>query len=68
MKLDLRKKKGTQTVLKLEFMKKKIEYTDGPIGDITLVDDFLPPPEKLIFKEDVSDDKADPQSCNSKTK
>jgi hypothetical protein len=32
-------------------MKKKIKYTDGPIGAYEIVDDFLPPPEKLIRKE-----------------
>ena len=34
-----------------EYMKKKIKYTDGPIGKIERVDDFLPPPEELILKE-----------------
>jgi len=33
-------------------MKKKIEYTDGPIGKTMRVPDFLPPPEKLVFKQD----------------
>ena len=32
-------------------MKNKIKYTDGPIGDIEIVDDFLPPPEKLVKKD-----------------
>ncbi len=35
-----------------EFMKKKIEYTDEPIGKTRLVKDFLPPPGELVFKED----------------
>ena len=34
------------------FMKKTIEYTDEPIGDIKIIEDFLPPPKKLIFKEE----------------
>ena len=41
-------------------MKKKITYTDEPLGDIQVVEDFLPPPEQFIFKEDeskVTDDK-----------
>ena len=41
-------------------MKKKITYTDEPLGDIQVVEDFLPPPERLIFKEDeakVADDR-----------
>ena len=33
-------------------MKKRIEYTDEPLGDLRIVDDFLPPPEQLAFKEE----------------
>ena len=33
-------------------MKKKIKYTDEPLGDLRLIKDFLPPPEELAFKED----------------
>ena len=33
-------------------MSKKITYTDGPIGDVKVVRDFLPPPEELAFKEE----------------
>jgi predicted DNA binding CopG/RHH family protein len=33
-------------------MKKKIKYTDEPLGDLRVIDDFLPSPEKLAFKED----------------
>ena len=33
-------------------MKKKIKYTDGPIGKIQIVEDFLPSPEELVFKEE----------------
>ena len=33
-------------------MKKKIKYTDEPLGDIKVMDDFLPPPQELAFKED----------------
>ena len=38
-------------------MKKKIKYTDippgdEPIGELEIVEDFLPPPDKLVFKED----------------
>ncbi len=32
-------------------MKTKIKYTDEPLGKLKIVDDFLPPPEKLVFKE-----------------
>ena len=31
-------------------MKKQIHYTNEPIGEIKIVKDFLPPPEKLVFK------------------
>ncbi len=33
-------------------MKTKIRYTNEPLGDIRVVNDFLPPPEELVFKED----------------
>jgi len=31
--------------------KKKIKYTDEPLGEVRIVDDFLPSPENLAFKE-----------------
>ena len=33
-------------------MKKKITYTDGPIGDVKVVRDALPPPSALVFREE----------------
>lgn len=33
-------------------MKKKIKYTDEEIGKLKIVDDFLPKPEELVFKEE----------------
>ena len=33
-------------------MKKKITYTNEPLGDIEVVPDFLPPPAKLAFREE----------------
>ncbi len=38
-------------------MKKKIRYSDlppgdDPIGELEIVEDFLPPPDKLVFKQD----------------
>lgn len=33
-------------------MKKKIKYTNEKIGNIEIVEDFLPKPEELVFKED----------------
>lgn len=33
-------------------MKSKIKYTDEPLGDLRVIDDFLPSPEELAFKED----------------
>ena len=32
-------------------MKKKIRYTDEPL-DLEVVEDFLPPPEELLRRED----------------
>jgi predicted DNA binding CopG/RHH family protein len=33
-------------------MKKRIKYTDGPVGDVRVVKDFLPAPADLVFKEE----------------
>ncbi len=33
-------------------MKNKIKYTDGPVGKLKVVKDFLPPPEQLALRED----------------
>jgi len=33
-------------------MKSNIKYADGPIGEVKIVRDFLPPPEELAFKEE----------------
>jgi len=32
--------------------RKEIKYTDEPLGDVRIVDDFLPSPDQLAFKED----------------
>lgn len=32
--------------------KKEIKYTDEPIGKIEFVNDFLPPPDQLVLKEE----------------
>ncbi len=33
-------------------MKTKIKYTDEPLGKLRIIDDFLPPPENLLFKKE----------------
>ncbi len=33
-------------------MKNKIKYTDEPLGKLRVIDDFLPAPEDLVFKEE----------------
>jgi predicted DNA binding CopG/RHH family protein len=33
-------------------MKRNREYTDEPIGPIRIIENFLPPPDQLILKED----------------
>lgn len=33
-------------------MNKRITYTDGPIGDVKVVRDALPPPSDLAFREE----------------
>ena len=32
--------------------KRKVKYTDEPIGEIRVIDDFLPIPEELVLKEE----------------
>lgn len=34
------------------YMKTKTKYTNEPMGKLKVVDDFLPPPEELAFKEE----------------
>ncbi len=34
------------------FMNTKIKYTDGPIGEIEIVPNFLPSPDELIFRDE----------------
>ena len=33
-------------------MKKKIKYTDEPMGKLKVVKDFLPPPDQLVLKDE----------------
>ena len=35
-----------------QFMKRKIVYTNEPLGDLEVVPDFLPPPAELAFREE----------------
>lgn len=35
-----------------KFMKSKTKYTEEPMGHLRVVKDFLPPPDKLVLKED----------------
>ena len=35
-----------------KFMKSRIKYTDEPMGRLRVIDDFLPRPDELVFKED----------------
>jgi predicted DNA binding CopG/RHH family protein len=35
-----------------KYMKRKIKYKYEPLGDIQVIEDFLPPPEQLAFKEE----------------
>ena len=33
-------------------MKKTTKYTDGEIGNLHVIEDFLPSPKELVFKEE----------------
>ena len=34
--------------------KHRVNYTDEPIGEIKIVDDFLPSPKDLVLKEETT--------------
>ena len=34
--------------------KRKVKYTDHPIGKVKIVDDFLPHPKELVLKEETA--------------
>ncbi len=33
-------------------MRKATKYSNEPLGEIRVINDFLPPPSELVFKED----------------
>jgi len=33
-------------------MKAKTKYTEEPMGNLKVIHDFLPPPDKLVLRED----------------
>lgn len=33
-------------------MNKRIKYTDEHLGDLEVIDDFLPSPDELVFKDE----------------
>jgi predicted DNA binding CopG/RHH family protein len=35
-----------------KYMKKRIEYSDEPIGKVKVISDFLPSPEELVLKDE----------------
>ena len=35
-----------------KFMKRTPKYTNEPLGRLEVVDDFLPPPDQLVLKDD----------------
>jgi predicted DNA binding CopG/RHH family protein len=34
-------------------MKKSTKYTNEPLGRLRVIEDFLPPPSELVFREDM---------------
>lgn len=34
--------------------KRKVKYSDEPIGKIKIIDDFLPSPKELVLKEETT--------------
>ena len=35
-----------------KYMQRKIKYTDGPVGKVKVIPDFLPSPEELALKDE----------------
>ena len=35
-----------------KYMRKKMKYSNEPLDNLQIIDDFLPSPEELTFKED----------------
>jgi predicted DNA binding CopG/RHH family protein len=33
-------------------MRKATKYSDEPLGEVRVIEDFLPPPSELVYKED----------------
>jgi predicted DNA binding CopG/RHH family protein len=33
-------------------MRKKTKYTDEPLGELEILEDFLPPPDQLVLKDE----------------
>jgi len=33
-------------------MRKATDYTAEPLGEVRVIEDFLPPPSELVFRED----------------
>jgi predicted DNA binding CopG/RHH family protein len=33
-------------------LKSKIKHTEGPMGELKVIKDFLPPPDQLVLKEE----------------
>ena len=34
------------------YMRRKTKYTEGPMGELKVNKDFLPPPDQLVLKEE----------------
>ena len=34
-------------------MRRATDYTAEPLGEIRVIEDFLPPPSELVFREDI---------------
>ena len=35
-----------------KYMKNKIKYTEEPMGELRVIEDFLPPPDQLALKDE----------------
>jgi len=35
-----------------KYMKSKMKYSEEPMGNLRIVNDFLPPPDQLVLKEE----------------
>lgn len=50
----------------VKYMKNEISYTDEPMGEVRIIDDFLPAPDALVFRKEVTKKKKETDCSDEK--